>query len=312
MVFLISGPDTLRARRKVSEIKSKFIHDVPNGVVTSVTGESITIRNVQEIFGAAPLLARRQLVVVSDLLQVKEVAVHSAVVAVLQRLQQANDSNVIVFFETETKREGPLLEWLKANALCQAYPLLDSRQLAAWVVAVCKERGRTITPGAIAQLVSGSGGDNWRLLNEIDKLDAYVPVNAPITEDVITVLFTPNGEDKIFSMIDAIIRGETGTASSLLSRLLAEGTAAENIVSLLEQQLRTVLLLQADASGLALRGVHPYVIQKLLPIARRSSVSEIKNAYAALAEVDVSIKQGIVDAKTGLLQFAMTSFAKVS
>jgi DNA polymerase-3 subunit delta len=296
----------------VSEIKAKFIHDVPNGAVTRIAGEGITVRSVQENFGAAPLLARRQLVIVSDLLLVKEVAVHSAVAAFLERLQQANDSNVIVFFETEIKQAGPLLNWLKANALCQAFPVLDSRQIAAWVVAACKERGRAITPGAVAQLVTGSGGDNWRLLNEIEKLHAYVPVNAPITEDVVAILFTPTGEDKIFAMIDAVIRGETDTASSLLNRLLADGAAAENIVSLLEQQLRTVLLLQLDASGSALRGVHPYVIQKLLPVARRSGMLEIRNAYAALAEVDVSIKQGTVDAKTGLLQFAMTSFAKVS
>lgn len=312
MVFFIAGPDTRRARKTIADIVEKFHKDVPNaaGAVRTIAGTSFTVAEVKPIFASVQLLARRQLIIVDGLLAAKKHDIEEAVVSVLAGQQGSAQSNIVIFFEEEASvKASPLFSWLKKNARCQTYTPLRGEQLHSWVVAECKALGRIIAPRAVSALAAGCGGDTWRLVSELGKIDAYLPVGAPIGEDVLALLFAPTSGDTIFTMIDAAVRGDLASAASLLYQQLSQGMSSESVVSLLEQQLRVLLLLQTGASTNEFVGLHPFVVKKLQPLARQRSLEQIQNAYAALADVDVRNKRGAGESRVELLAYLTKHFS---
>ena len=99
MVFLITGPDTYRARQQLIELREKFCREVdPSGLnVVSLVGSTITRADVSNLIGTAPLLARRRFVVFEGLLTGGKTDVLDAIPKLLEREEAAAQSNVIVF-----------------------------------------------------------------------------------------------------------------------------------------------------------------------------------------------------------------------
>jgi DNA polymerase III delta subunit len=107
-----------------------------------------------------------------------------------------------------------------------------------------------------------------------------------------------------------MVAGDLATAAPLLIGQLERSMNPSQLVALLEQQLRALLLLAAGGAGVVPRsrpGLHPHVVRKLAPLARRYDRARLRKIYADLAAVDVALKSSAGDAKTLLLTFLTRS-----
>ncbi len=306
MLFYITGPDTHRALDKLNELKEKFLRDVdPSGLsVSTVDGSILVGANLSGVFETGSLFGRRRFIVVRNLLKSKDKTIADTTKALLGnhgKTAKTAEENLIVFFEDEEPAaKSPLHTWLKAHAHTQHFPLLSGRTLEAWVMAELKKQHRQIEPAALRLLIERVGADTWSLSRELARLSNYLEPEAPVTTSVVESLIRPSLEEEIFPLIDAILAGDLRRSAPMLVGYLDQGENVQALVALLETQLRTLIVL-AENPRATPSGVHPFVIKKLSPLARRYRPDDLKKIYERLADLDMQLKTTSDDPTTLLL-----------
>lgn len=309
MIFYLTGPDTYRALEKLNALKEKFVREVdPTGLsLSEIDGSSLAAASVSAVFDTAPLFARRRFVVVRNLAKNKDKKIVELVQAQLahhgKTSRDTSDENLVVFFEAdEPTAKHALHVWLKSAAHTQQFSYLVGRQLEQWVATACKTAERPIDTTAVRLLIERVGSDTWSLHRAIERLSGYLEPGAAITASVIEELIRPSAEEEVFPLIDAILAGDLRRSAPMLVNYLGQGENVQALVALLETQLRTLIVL-ADNPRSAPQGVHPFVVKKLTPLARRYRRDEVHRAYERLAELDTELKTTSLDPTTLLLQF---------
>ena len=319
MVFLITGPDTYRARRKLRELKDKFLKEVdPSGLnIHTVIGPTLTVEGVRHHLESQPLLARRRFVIFENVLSPKKKEVIEALVAALEREgnRKEGEDNIAIFFEDdEPTAKNKLHSWLIKHAHLLRFAALQGHELAAWTEDEWRRRGRQIDKRAMRRLLASTGNDLWQLSGEIKKIDAYLEAGAIVDEKTVILIAKEPFYDNIFAFTDAVLNGDLKKSAPMLMEHLEREMAPPQLVALLEKQLRVLLLLAEAPAGRmppTLPGIHPYMVRKLWPLAKQYSTARLKKIYADLGQVDVDLKSSAGDAKTLLLTF-LTSCSKVS
>lgn len=322
MTFLITGPDTYRARQKLAELKAKFLKEVdPSGLnMGTVKGATLTLEEVRHYLESRPLLARRRFIVFDNILAHKKSEILEAVREAMERErgQKEGEDNIAVFFEDEEPTaKNKLCSWLVKHALLFRYPILEGQNLFAWVEEEWRRRGRKITPSALKRLVSVSAsGDLWQLSREVQKIDAYLEKGEIVDDRVLGNLINEPFDNNIFSLIDAVVEGHLKKSTLLLMEHLERETTPQQMVALLEKQFRVLLLLSEarhSEAPPAMPGIHPYMVRKLKGLVQKYDSQHLKKIYADLARLDVDLKSSAGDSKTLLLKFLVqSSYSKVS
>lgn len=308
MIFYLTGPDTFRMGQKLSELKAKFLREVdPTGLgMTIVDGAALTPETLSPVFSAAPLFARRRCVIVKNTSKGKDAKLAEAIVALLQQ-HDKESGNLIIFVEDdESKGKNALHAWLLQHAYHQAFAVLQGRQLEKWIEDEFKKKNRLIEPAALQMLMDRTQGDSWALNRTMAKIDAYLEVALPVTRSVVEELVGDDREEELFPLIDAIVQGRVNVAAPMMTAYLGQGENAQSLVALLESQLR-VLILLADNPRAMIPGVHPFVVKKLTPLARRLRPEQIRALYESLSVVDRELKSSTIDPATLLLSFVVSA-----
>lgn len=306
MIFYLTGPDTYRLGQKLTELKVKFLREVdPTGLgMTIVDGGAITPNTLSPIFSAAPLFARRRCVVIKNTSKTKDAKLAEAIVALLKQHDKVAGNLIIFVEDEEPKGKNVLHTWLLQHAYHQGFAVLQGRQLEKWIADECKKKNRLIEPAALQTLVTRTQADNWALSRALAKLDAYLELTLPVTRRDVEELVRDEHEEEVFPLIDAIVHGRLAAAAPMMTAYLGQGENAQSLVALLESQLR-VLILLADNPRATIPGVHPFVVKKLTPLARRLRPEQLRELYEALSVVDRELKSSTVDPATLLLSFVV-------
>lgn len=319
MVFLITGPDTYRARQKLRELKDKFLKEVdPSGLnIHTVIGPTLAVEGVRHYLESQPLLARRRFIIFENVLSHKKKEVIEAILSALEREnnRKAGEDNIAVFFDDdEPAAKNKLYSWLIKHAHVSRFTPLQGHELVAWTESEWLGRGRQIDQRAIKRLIASTGNDLWQLSGEIKKIDAYLEAGVIVDEKTIALIAREPFDDNIFAFTDAVLNGDLGKSAPMLMEHLEREMAPQQLVALLEKQFRVLLLLASAPVGHmppTLPGIHPYMVRKLWPLAKQYGIVRLKKIYAALGQVDVDLKSSVGDAKILLLTF-LTLCSKVS
>lgn len=108
-------------------------------------------------------------------------------------------------------------------------------------------------------------------------------------------------DDSIFNLVDAIVAKQAKQAFQMIREQYKKGEDAMYILAMILRQFRILIELRdlfdrEDNSGsdaLAKKlGLHPFVVKKSLPFVKRYTLTELKNIYQKLLEIDTKTKTG--------------------
>lgn len=179
--------------------------------------------------------------------------------------------------------------------------------LERWIAERAKKGGSLITSEA-SKMLALYAGENLRLLaSEIEKLSLYVGQEGTIDAKAVRLLTPEAQQARIFDLTDALSRRERAQALAILHELLGKGEPPVGLTAFIGSQVRTLLLIK-DLSERGLRppqiaeaaGIHPFVVNKTLPLVRRFSSSQLKSAYRATLSVDTALKRSRMPAELAL------------
>ncbi len=283
MIILLHGKDTYRKKKKLEEIVEEYKKKHPSGLNIKVFHDDVTFEDISDENRQSSMFEEKRLIIVYGALsKVRDSFIKKA---------QEIPPNIVVFFEEEVRKNDASL---KHFSLVQEFsPLPRSK-----VLAFLKKNARTEIDDSAAQLlVDFVGSDLWRLSMEMEKLSSY---SSKITEESVRLLVRPQVETNIFKTLDALSEGKKDVALSLIYEHLQEGDHPLYIISMIEYQLRNLLLVRSaldeGVSDIAKHtGLHPFVARKSISQAKAFSWDRLKRIHFLLFDTDFKAKTGQID-----------------
>lgn len=278
--------------------------------ITRLDGNSASLEQIRAETHAVPFLSERRMVILNQPLTA--VKGKKAQVKFLDLLESLPDTTACVVIVQQDLRENHwLIRWANQHsdqAWKKSFPSLKGAALTAWIQDQAQQRGGEFTLPA-AQTLAGYVDENPRLADrEIEKLLLYVDEARPVTPEDVQKLTADARQGDVFAMVDAVGRGDGEEASRMLHRLLDEN-APLLLFGMIIRQFRLLILVRealnidpsrgsrAIAGDL---GEHPYPIQKIMPQAKQFTLEQLKTIYDQLADVDLAVKTGRLDAELAL------------
>ena len=312
MIIFLYGNDTFRSRRKLQEIKKKFIKDIDKSAlnIETLNGEKLDPARFEEVISTKPFLAKKRLVIIEDLISKNKG--QKIQKEILEVLNKKNLEDVILVFwessadESKSKktklseqRSKNLLHKLKAEKFAQEFKPLNDYQLKEFIQIEVAAGNGHIDSSAVDLLIILIGNDTWRLANEVDKLLAFSK-NQKITRENVQNLVRPKVDDDIFKLTDALGQKNKALSLKLISDQLKKGTSATELLSKIAWQYKNLLLVKSfveengsgypdSAAGYQL-GLHPFVIKKTLGQLANHDLDSLKKHYHALMNIDHKLK----------------------
>ncbi len=313
MIIFLYGPDTYRLRQKLNEIIEHYKKVHKSGLnlryidlgekETSAEPGRMSFEDFRDEFQSVSMFAEKKLIVLEEAFANQNFKENF-----LKNSKKFTDSNnIILFSETkETPNSDPLFKFLKKQAKSQEFQLLEGENLKNWVKKEIGDYKMTINPAALKKLIEYIGNDLWCATNEIKKLASYCQ-NREIKVEDIELLVKPKIEPEIFKTIDAIASKNKKRALELIHKHLEKGDSPVYLLSMINFQFRNLLtirdLIEKNETPYSLSKetkLHPYVIKKTYPQAKKFKIDELKKIYRKIFQVDLAIKTGKMDPATAL------------
>lgn len=315
MIIFIYGEDTFRGRKKLKELKDKFIREIDPGEssLTVVDGKIAKAKEIIDGFGARSLLAKKRMVIIENVFLNKDKAVPEEIFNYLKKIKTESDDNIIVFWEPAVKTKAfgakknaflldsdgrenplpktlePLFNFLSKPPYAQEFKLLPNPELAAWIKKEVEARGGLITDRTAQTLISLVGNDLWQINNEINKLINYeanpeaklltsgqTRKIKTISEEAIKQLVKGGFDENIFALTDALSNRNRKLASELLNEQYEAGLSDGYLLSMITRQFRILLQVrQALDSRFSSRKIITSL--KLHPFVAQKSINQVRN-----------------------------------
>lgn len=323
MIIFLYGEDTFRSRRKLGELRDRFLREVDSSgnSLSILDGETASLEKINELVSPSSLLAEKRMIVIEDLFKNKKKDIFDQILDFFKN--KKNNDNIVIFWdslgaeEKVTKNKEKLLQFLKKQKFAGAFKLLSNTEATAWAKKEIETRGGKISNQAALVLASFLGSDLWQINNEIDKLINYKAgqklqisdneKGAVIEKEDVETLVRGSFDEKIFALTDAISNKNKVMATNLLEEQMDAGLTDFYLLNMITRQFKILLQIrQAIDSGLSQRQItsllkiHPFVAQKGLAQAKNFSIDILKNILKNLVEIDYLMKTGQAEIKSVL------------
>lgn len=312
MLYMLLGEDDFSRCQTLEEIKGSIGDQTALTANTTIfEGQQVSVNQLRPVCEAMPFLAERRLVIIHGLLERFEARGKSGrkkngvssrqdeYRSLGEYLGHIPDSTLMVLIDGKIKSKNPLFTQLSAKARVMSFPLLRDDKLRQWLQRRVREKGGTISPGAVDLLARFVGSNLWIMAGEIDKLVLFTSGRRIEGEDVRQVVSYVQ-EASVFAMVDAILEFKAGLAEQLLEQLLQQGAAPAYLLVMLVRQVRMIVRVRElrkqrkseaeiqDKLGLS----SAFVLRKTLEQAAGYSLARLKEVYHKLLEADLAIKTG--------------------
>jgi len=304
MILFLYGEDTYRSKKKLDEIRAKFLRDIdPSGLnLHQLDGEKAELDDIRSAVSASPFLAKKRMVVLQDAIAN---AGKKEAEPLAELMGAVPEETILVVRErvgTEELEGSPAFDKLKNGKFYPEFKPLGPKELQAWILAEAKERGVEFLKDGLAAYLPVAGNDAWKIGGELDALAATARADGTgkIGAEAVRSLAHLQAEQSVFDFLDAVGTRRGDLAARLLDALLEQGETEVALLSRLQAHVRG-LLVAADLSvlGQATKerlareiGVHPFAAAKLVSQSRYFKPHELERLYVKLIDADEQLKRG--------------------
>jgi len=323
MIIFLHGHNSFNSRQKLNALIEQFkkTRDPRGDNVVRLTGEKITLDDINSKIASVSLLAEKRLLIIEDLFNHKEKNIFKSLLIYLQKLEKENNENTLIFHETrelDSKKFGEkkllvdqkkLFDYLAKQKFSEKFNRLGNLQLSGWIQKKASAKNINLAPRLANLIIMLAGDDLWQINNELNKIINYAQSQkkTEVTEQDTRQLVNGNIDENIFALTDSISNRNNALFFSLLEQQLAAGVSLQQILTMLIRQFKIIIQIKESLfqnttqRDIALQlKIHPFVVQKTTPQTRNFSLDYLKNIFNGLIEIDYKIKTGQADGLTGL------------
>jgi DNA polymerase-3 subunit delta len=286
VIYFLTGKNEFAARQALDKLIAAASSKHGAHAIERIDGEALDISRLPDLLQGGSLFASERLVILRD--AAKNKALWEALGDWTERV---SDDITLVVLEPSPDKRTRTYKQLQKQGKLHDFPELSEYDLATWAVATAKAEGATLDAKTAAYLVRQVGTNQWLLANELQKV---IAAGGEITMAKIDQLIEPNPQASAFELLDAVLQGQQAKAAESLARLKASEDPYK-LYGLLVSQIQTLAVV-ATAAGKAPdviakeAGIHPFVVKKMQPLARKLRYAQLQKVIAAVALADTQMK----------------------
>ena len=204
MIIFFYGEDDFRAKKKLGELKGKFLREIDKsgGSIEYLDGKTADLKEINEKAATASLLASKRMIIIEDIFSNRDKELLPEITEYFRAKEKNKWDNIVIFCDNsiKSKRKMGGMEIVKADSegrdkplgkkekelfdflanpssklgagqkFAQEFKKLNNSELSSWIKKEVETRGGEISARAIQVLIGLIGYDLWQIDREIDKL----------------------------------------------------------------------------------------------------------------------------------------------
>lgn len=286
MITLLIGENSFEIQRALNAIVDDF-----DGTVEKIEGSELQVSQLPDILMGVSLFADKRVVIIRGLSENKTVWPVFG-----DWLSKISDDIHLVLIEPKPDKRTVTYKALKENADVHEFLVWTDRDMAKaekWAVNEAEKMDISIDKKCVQSLVQWVGIDQWQLFHALEKL----ALTDTITVESIKNIIEPNPAENVFNLFETALRGDAKTLGEILKTL----EKTEDVYRLTALLMSQVFQLAAIVSSIKTDNVakdfaiHPYVVSKLSPIAKRIGKSGVSKIISIFTELDDDMKLSRAD-----------------
>jgi DNA polymerase III subunit delta len=173
------------------------------------------------------------------------------------------------------------------------------RDLPPALVAEAKRLGFELEPAAARLLVERMGPNPRRLQHELERLCLWAGAGGAVSLSDLQAMVADTSEAAVWALSDALLERDAAKVLRIGERLIAQGENVTGLVYGLASRLRKAhTALERLESGVPRKqveselGMHPYAAKQLVSRLENSSLEQVREATATIADLEVWCRGG--------------------
>ena len=322
--YLIYGEEEYLKEHYVNQLKSKNVDEAfADFNFHFYSGKDATLSDILSDAELLPMMGSCNFVLVCDYPIDKS---QKEVDELKAFLDDVPETTILVFWYNalpfDSKKNAKLKAVEAAFTKAGSTVVLDKRsegELIKMLVNGCKRRNAVLSADNAAYLISVSGNDIKTLMNEVEKLSAFVN-GGEITKSIINQLAVKCLQARVYDLSKAVIKGEYDKAYSVLDTLFIMKEEPVNVLAAISNCYVDMYRVKcAKISGLPAEDVGNYYNYKgrdfVLRNAARDcfelSVDQLRRSLDVIMEADNNLKSTATDKKL-ILEETMVKLLLIS
>jgi DNA polymerase-3 subunit delta len=300
--YLIHGDDHGRLAERRARLRELAEGQSGAGGVELFEGELSAPDTVAGALNAMTFAIGRRFLIVDGAERWKEKELDQLEAAVLNI---APDTTVSFFAREDGRLKAPkrLHDAVKkAGGDISAEESVKPWELPKWAMARARELGLDLAPDAARMLVGQVGERQQRLLRELEKLAMDFGGEegpAHIDAETVQTLTASSAEHKAWSLADALLSGDSGSAIRLYLQVRAQGERLPGLIYWMSSRLRqahtVARALEAGEAPAQLKRtlrMPPRAADQLIADARRAGIDRLRSAIELIADLELASRGG--------------------
>lgn len=316
MIIFLFGENTCRSRRKLTEYKERYrLKYGPAGDFTDRDFEEDSRSDWRSTLNAGGLFSPVKLVIFRRALQILSREEQEKLRDFLNDSEHLTASRevVIIFWEEKAPpKNSSLYKFFLKKARHEEFRMLsgNSLRIEARKAFSAFNPALSLQSQALEKLLAFTENDPEKMENELRKLSSCKE-SGEITGEDVDKMVSSSLSSSIFETIEAVSSGNKKMALKLLHEQTANKIDPFYILSMYAYQFRNLLRVSefywrgiSDRFEIARQaGLHPYVIQKVIPQIKNFTPKKLKKMFSALQKIDYEAKTGRVEIRMALDKF---------
>lgn len=286
MITLLTGPNTYTIAKALREKSRTFA-----GEAETYDAGDLESRQLPDLFTGATLFSPQRFIVIRSAASNK-----SLWTDLEQWVERVPQETEIILVEPSPDKRTKTYKQLQKHGTIKEHKDLAETELVNWLQTHARSLGTELTPDLSRFLVSYVGHDQWRLGSELEKV---LLADKPVTHQLIQDVVEPYPEATAFELLDAVFKRNAPRVEALIDLLSAREDPYQFFGLLSSQVMAVLAIVESDgrrpADIASDMGLHPFVVSKLVPVAREFGRGRLVLFIDSLASGDTKIKTSGVE-----------------
>ena len=233
----------------------------------------------------------------------------------IKYLKNPLNTTVLIIDATnlQINQTNEITKALKNYAMIIDYSNTQEVEIQGWMKRTCGNHNIELRDSAIKLFLEYIDQDQARMVNELEKMMAYVGDNGVIDESVVKLLVTRDLSKEVYHLIEAIINRDLKKATEIYQTLSNQTKDVQGIITMISNEFKTLF----TTLKLLKIGYNQHDIARMYNIssgrayyciknAKNFTIDSLANYIKKMADLDYKIKSGKVDKNIGIQLILLT------
>ncbi len=283
--------EPLLAERAIERIVALYVDPIMRDMAyNAYFADEADPAEVVSVAETLPFLSERRIVVVR---RAERYLAESACGPLLTYLGNPCASTLLLFVADTMDRRSRFYRACDAAGGVVPCPQLRDAEVALWIHAEVRARGKEIHSAAVKSLAERTGSRLGDVQNAIHLVCDYVGAKDSIEVEDVETACADVAEERVWTLTDAIADSDVGTALRTLRELLDMGVNEFQILGSLNWLLKSAYAVAAKTRGLP--RMSSFVARKVAPLAQKIGEEKMRDAFGICMDTEILLRSTHVD-----------------